>query len=267
MKVKSIFRYPGGKAKAIKYIKPFIDEISHDEYREPFVGGGSVYLAKENVDINWINDKDQDLIAFYRIIKNKKNRERLIEELLKIKVSKKQHDEFYYQSPKKIFDKAIRYYFLNRCSFSGITRWNSYIGDVRWNIENAQHLLRSLGEKLKNTQITSLDFEEVITRKSSSKEVFMFIDPPYAESRQVAAYNVTFDDSDHLRLAAVLKSTEYKFLLTYDDCEFIRGLYDWCYQFDRTWTYSVANSRVHHNPRESGNELFLTNYKPVFITK
>ena len=27
-----IFRYPGGKAKAIKFIKPFWEGIAHDEY-------------------------------------------------------------------------------------------------------------------------------------------------------------------------------------------------------------------------------------------
>jgi DNA adenine methylase len=95
----------------------------------------------------------------------------------------------------------------------------------------------------------------------------MFIDPPYAESRQFAAYNVTFDEHDHIRLAKILKETKFKFLLTYDDCEFIRNLYSWCHQFDRTWTYSVANSKVHHNPRESGNELFISNFKPDHFKK
>ena len=42
----SIFRYPGGKLKALKFINPFWQQIEHDEYREPFVGGGSVYIHK-----------------------------------------------------------------------------------------------------------------------------------------------------------------------------------------------------------------------------
>jgi len=95
----------------------------------------------------------------------------------------------------------------------------------------------------------------------------MFVDPPYAESRQVAAYNMVFTEDDHLRLCELLRATKHKFLLTYDNCKFIRNLYDGFNLFDRTWTYSVANSRVHHNPRESGNELFITNFDPLFITK
>jgi len=264
--MKTIFRYPGGKAKAIKFIKPFWEELSHNEYREPFIGGGSVFFAKENVKVNWINDKDKDLIAFYKTIKNPVKIEMLIEKLLSIKVTKKVHDEFYFQKPDNDFDKAIRFYYLNRCSFSGITKWNSFIGDVRYNIEKNQNFIRDIGKKLKNTKITTYDFEKVITEKSEN-EVFMFIDPPYAESRQVAAYNVSFEESDHIRLAKILKETKFKFLLTYNDCEFIRNLYSWCNLFDRTWTYSVANSKVHHNPRESGNELFISNFKPLDINK
>jgi len=57
----SIFRYPGGKARALKFIEPFWRQIDHDEYREPFIGGGSVYINKPNVKFNWINDLDDDV--------------------------------------------------------------------------------------------------------------------------------------------------------------------------------------------------------------
>lgn len=58
---KSIFRYPGGKFKAIKYIQPFWSQVKHNEFREPFIGGGSVFIAKPLVEFNWINDLDKDL--------------------------------------------------------------------------------------------------------------------------------------------------------------------------------------------------------------
>ena len=47
-KVKTPFRYPGGKFYALKHILPLIDQISYDEYREPFVGGGSIFLVSRN---------------------------------------------------------------------------------------------------------------------------------------------------------------------------------------------------------------------------
>lgn len=260
---RSIFRYPGGKYKAIPFIKPFWEQAAHTEYREPFVGGGSVFIAKPSVEENWINDINKDIVAFYNVISKKSMRERLIDELLKFKVSKSAYDEMYFSKPEKNFDRAKRYYILNRCSFSGITMWNSFIGDVRYNIEKVQDTIRDIGKKLENTKITSLDFEDIIKAKPNKKnaKVFMFLDPPYAESRQVVAYNHSFNKEDHIRLAKILKNTKHHFLLTYDDCKFIRDLYDWAHLYQRTWTYSVANSRTHHNPREKGNELFISNFQ------
>ena len=43
MNIKSPLRYPGGKSRAIKQILPIVP--SFDEYREPMVGGGSVFFA------------------------------------------------------------------------------------------------------------------------------------------------------------------------------------------------------------------------------
>lgn len=265
--VKSIFRYPGGKFKAIKFIKPFWKQIKHDEYREPFLGGGSVFIAKPLVEFNWINDIDKDIISFFKIIKNEKMRNKLIIELMSVKISKKFYDKFYHSEPNSDYERAKRIYILNRCSFSGITKWNAFIGDVRYNIFSAKNLIEKVGRKLSNVTITSIDFEKVIEAKQKGEgNVFLFLDPPYAESRQVAAYNFPFERKDHLRLCELLKSINnqrpnFYFLLTYDDCKFIRDLYGWANIYERYWTYSVANASVHHNPRETGRELFISNFK------
>jgi len=259
---KAILRYPGGKFKAVKFIQPFWEQVEHDEYREPFVGGGSVFISKPLVKFNWINDINKELFALYKSLADNSKREKLISELLSIEITKGNYDKLFYSKPKDWLGKAKRYYVLNRCSFSGITKWNSFIGDVRYNIEQAQHLMRDVGRKLAKTKITCEDFEKVIIAKPlGSGKVFMFLDPPYAESRQEAAYEHSFTKEDHVRLANLLKKTKYSFLLTYDDCPFIRELYeDWTYLYPRTWTYSVANVKTHWNPRESGNELFISNF-------
>jgi DNA adenine methylase len=260
MAVRTLLRYPGGKVKAIKFIKPIISSIPHTEYREPFVGGGSIFMSKDPVKINWINDIDKDVIAFYKILANEKQREELIKDLLGLKISRRLYDDLYYSKPRDLYGKAKRFYTINRTSFSGITKWNAFIGDVRYNIKSSQDYMRIVGERLSNYKITSWDFEKIISEKSKETP-FLFLDPPYSESRQVAAYNHAFTQQDHIRLSKLLKKTKYPFLLTYDNTEFIRNLYDWAYQKPFSWTYSIANSRVHHNPRESGNELFIANFE------
>ena len=69
----SLLRYPGGKYYALKNILKLISDIDHDEYREPFFGGGTVFFNKKPAKTNIINDKYQDLIFFLKFIKIKKN--------------------------------------------------------------------------------------------------------------------------------------------------------------------------------------------------
>ncbi len=45
---------------------PFIDCVPHDEFREPFVGGGSVFFGKKKTKFNWINDLEKDLVDVYK---------------------------------------------------------------------------------------------------------------------------------------------------------------------------------------------------------
>ena len=58
--IKSPFRYPGSKAKALKFVKPIWEKIPHDEYREPLIGGGAIFFSKPKVEHCWINDLDKD---------------------------------------------------------------------------------------------------------------------------------------------------------------------------------------------------------------
>ena len=41
------FRWAGGKYYALKILRRFWENLTHDEYREPFLGGGSVFWAKD----------------------------------------------------------------------------------------------------------------------------------------------------------------------------------------------------------------------------
>jgi site-specific DNA-adenine methylase len=56
--LKTCLRYPGGKSKATQTLAPWYPE-NFKEYREPFIGGGSVafYTTQAYPDVPiWIND-------------------------------------------------------------------------------------------------------------------------------------------------------------------------------------------------------------------
>ncbi|MCK4280166.1 MAG: DNA adenine methylase, partial [Candidatus Thorarchaeota archaeon] len=114
-------------------------------------------------------------------------------------------------------------------------------------------------EKLQGVKITSQDFKSVIEAPSERDSVFMFIDPPYYEADQKRAYEHSFTQTDHVRLAAILKKTDLPFCLTYDNCEPVRNLYDWATITPVSWRYHTANSRK--ASRKMGQELVISNYK------
>ena len=62
------FAYPGGKSRALTKLNPFIPDLSaYDEYREPFLGGGSValFITKRYPHIKvWVNDLYEPLVNF-----------------------------------------------------------------------------------------------------------------------------------------------------------------------------------------------------------
>lgn len=64
-----MLKYPGGKEKELKYILPALPDCTGDYY-EPFVGGGAVYLAME-ADHYYINDKSDELMGLYEMVKTK----------------------------------------------------------------------------------------------------------------------------------------------------------------------------------------------------
>ncbi|MBI2580714.1 DNA adenine methylase [Candidatus Woesearchaeota archaeon] len=257
--IKSPFRFPGSKAQAIKFIKPFWEQIRHTEFREPFFGGGAVFFAKPGVDVNWINDIDNELVITLKVMVDDTQRKKLIDRLSVEEATKDRHAQIKKYVPKDDLDVAFKYFYLNRTSYSGIMH------KPAWGYQDAKSVppkrwgkrIEEAAEKLKGTKITCLDFEKVITEPSNNL-VFMFIDPPYYLADQKRAYKHHFTEEEHQRLARVLRQTKYPFCLTYDDCKPVRELYSWANLHPKSWRYHTANSN--QAVRKMGNELIITNF-------
>lgn len=257
-----LFRYPGGKFYAIKLLSKFWEGIEHEEYREPFVGGGSVFFCKQKVENNWLNDIDSELISVYKSFKNTKSRNILLSKFQNEVANKERWREVFETETSNELEIAWKYYYLNRTSFSGKLvspawgyRPKRSLPPERWN-----ERIIPCGDKLKNVKLTSIDFEKVIS-KESDKKVLMFVDPPYYKPNKTKHYRNGFDKNDHERLAKSLKETSHKFFLTYEDCPEIRELYSWAYINEVEFFYRVDNSNVENGIRKMGFELIITNYE------
>lgn len=115
--INSPFRYAGGKFYARKLIIEHIPD--HSYYIEPFAGGASIFFAKKKVEKNWLNDIDEELINCLIIIRDYPKE--LINRLKNEKATKERHN--YYKNifkPENKFDRVVRWFYLNRTSYSGI---------------------------------------------------------------------------------------------------------------------------------------------------
>ena len=271
-KTNSPFRYPGGKFYARRLILDLLPE--HHSYCEPFAGGGSIFFAKEKVQPSILNDLDEEVIN--TLIQIRDNVEDLIALLHGKPASKDLHSYFKNQyKPDTDLERAFRWYYLNRTSYSGIMRReNCYWGygpKYSMRPENWPPHLRTVSDKLQGVELTSLDFEEVIDGLPDG--FFMFVDPPYFDADQRKFYTCVFDLHDHLRLAECLKrnSARLKFLLTYDDHEDVRRMYDWALDISsQEWNYTINRTDDQRNGRKledgfkssryTGKEIFIRNY-------
>jgi DNA adenine methylase len=284
--INSPFRYAGGKFYARKLILEYIPP--HSSYLEPFAGGASIFFAKEKVANNWLNDIDKDVINVYIFIRDYP--QKLIDGL-RDEVATKERHSFYkniYQ-PTNDLERAVRWYYLNRTSYSGIMNMkNCYWGygdKYSMRPENwGKNILRT-SEKLQGVKITSLDFEKILNQVNHNS--FLFIDPPYFNADQDKFYSHAFSEEDHHRLSEVLQQNEhkYQFLLTYDDCPEIREIYSWTKSIqNKEWNYTINRTddqkitqAIKNNNSENltspkghryrGKEIFITNYLPTSISE
>ena len=273
-KKNSPFRYAGGKFYARKLILECIP--SHQTYCEPFVGGGSIFFAKDSSKNSILNDKDSDVINCYIQIRDRV--EDLITLLDGIPATKELHSHYKNVfSPENKLEQAMRWYYLNRTSFSGIMKHqNCYWGygeKYSMRPENWPPHLRTVSEKLQGAYLSDNDFENVID--SIQDDAFLFIDPPYYNADQDKFYTCSFVKNDHYRLAEVLKKNAHrlKFLITYDNCDEVRSLYKWCTSMlDKEWNYTISRTDDQksgkklkdgfRSGRYKGKEVFITNYIP-----
>ncbi len=111
------------------------------------------------------------------------------------------------------FFKVIRYSYGSGCTSYGCQPF-----DIRKTFD----LIWQGSRRLKDTVIENKDFEELI-KQYDRENAFIYCDPPYYLTE--GHYAVEFRREDHFRLRDTLKGCQGKFLVSYNDCEFIRELY------------------------------------------
>lgn len=272
--IKSPLRYPGGKSKAIDKIFEYLPD-SFSEYREPFVGRGSVfiYLKQKYPHLNvWINDLNTELFLFWKIAQSYLTQ--LVTEVQRIKSNytdgRLLFQEFTQINVQELSDleRAVRFFVLNRITFSGTIEAGGYSEESfqkRFTYSSIERL-EKLEKVLENVYVTNLDYSQLLI--SGGEDVFLYLDPPYfcaTKSKLYGKDGNLHTSFDHQRFAKLLSQCQHRYLITYDNSPEIRKNFKSINIFDWEMQYSMNNYKK--NNAAKGKELFLTNYKVRHTTQ
>jgi len=216
----------GGK-KSLRELIVSLFPLYYERYIEVFGGGGWVLFHKPpGNDFEVYNDFNGLLTNLYRCVREKPSE--LIDALYFVLNSREDFDiakeALARDSPESDVIRASYFYQLIRYSYaSGLTSFGSQPHDMWSNFP----LIEQAHRRLNKVVVENKDFEKLI-RQYDRPVSFFYADPPYFETEKYYK-NVGedgFKKEDHIRLRDTLMGIEGKFLLSYNDCSFIRELYD-----------------------------------------
>lgn len=216
--MKSFIPWIGGKSLlAKKIIAQFPN--SFGRYIEVFGGGGSVLFSSDkHAPTEVYNDANGQLVNLFRCIKYHSGE--LQREI-----------KFYLTSREMFSDIKAR---LNCPGFTDIQRAamffvlikTSFGADSRTYGCSCKNIntdsFDDIAERLKRVNIEHKDFEALIKQYDRPDALF-YCDPPYHTTED--CYEAVFTDTDHYRLNAVLRALKGRFILSYNDDDFVRELY------------------------------------------
>jgi len=189
------------------------------------VGGGSLLLNKPPSPIEVYNDIDGDLVNLFLVVRD--HPKAFVNRLKGVPYSRSLFVKWLKEDPPKDpVERAARFYYVMRSSFSG-----SY--DRGWSFSRSRRrpeadLFRSsllrveeVAQRLQSIYIDCLDFRRCI-KNWDTPETLFYLDPPYYA---LDYYRHGFSEQDHLDLREILSKTKGRWLLTYNDHERIREMY------------------------------------------
>lgn len=218
----SFISWIGGKKLLRKAIIERFPADGFSRYIEVFGGAGWVLFGKEEgKELEVFNDADSNLINLYRCIKY--HREELQKELNWLSISREQ----FFDSKSQLetsgltdIQRAARFFHIIKVSFGSDRRT---FGTGKKNFAHSIEYLEEVQERLKDVVIEHKDFEDLI-RVYDRPGALFYADPPYHGTEKY--YDASFSYEDHIRLKTVLDSIKGKFILSYNDDDFIRKLYN-----------------------------------------
>lgn len=270
--LKTPLRYPGGKSRAVVKLFQYLPDMSNiTEFREPFLGGGSMSIAisKQYPSMKiWVNDLYEPLVNFWKHVQH--SGQKLSDELLSLKA--KYNDEtkssYLFADSKEClahqkssdFDRAVAFYIVNKCSFSGLTESSSFSKQAsvsNFSVKGIENLV-GYSEIIRNWIITHGFYENLLTDESN---VFVYLDPPYEIKDNLYGKKGNMHKTfNHDKFATTCDLYSCPIMVSYNSSNLIKQRFDGWQSAEFAHTYTMRSVGSYTTDQASRHELVLTNY-------
>ncbi|WP_368183231.1 DNA adenine methylase [Anaerotruncus rubiinfantis] len=258
----SPLRYPGGKTKLYGLIQPIVAANivgANRIYVEPFAGGSGLALKllfNHDVDQLILNDIDYRIYCFWQACLHDTNQLCTLVQNCDVTVDNWRIQKDIYMSPDSYTQTQVGFatFFLNRCNVSGVIsggpiggfdQLGTYLIDARFNRNALIARIRDIGAQANNITFYNLDASTFLQNELPQvniDSIFLNIDPPYVKKGKLL-YENSFHENDHTELSRVVQALQYKWIVTYDECDLIQQLYSDRRQQVITLDYSAGSTR------------------------
>jgi len=270
--LKTCLRYPGGKSRACVKMDPYFPDLrNYDEFREPFLGGGSVaiYITKKcpYLDI-WVNDLYEPLVNFWQQLQifGTDLKDKLVD-LKSTHNNPASAKELFLASKEKIneqslpsLDRAVAFYVVNKCSFSGLTESSSFSEQASNNNFSLRGIekLPAYSELIAHWRITNYSYDYLM---DGNMGAFMYLDPPYDIKDNLYGRKGSMHKGfDHDKFAADCDANDMDQLVSYNSDQLVKDRFkNWnAAEFDLTYTMRSVGEYMREQKQRK--ELLLFNY-------
>ncbi len=270
---KTPLRYPGGKSRACIKMDPYIPDLrDYNEYREPFLGGGSVaiHITKKYPHLKvWVNDLYEPLCNFWRVLQNDGNA--LYETLCDLKSRHPEPGsakELFLKSKEYLNDesnndslqRAVSFYTINKCSFSGLTESSSFskqASDSNFSMRGIEKL-PGYTKIIENWEITNESYENLM---DNEWDTFVYLDPPYDIKDNLYGKKGSMHKGfNHDRFAKDCDECFMPQLISYNSDQLVKDRFKKWRAAEFDLTYTMRSVGEYMREQKKRKELLLFNY-------
>jgi DNA adenine methylase len=272
--LKTPLRYPGGKSRACLKMDPYFPDLrEYKEFREPFLGGGSValHITKKYPHLKiWVNDLYKPLVNFWQQLQmfgpEMKTKLQELKSRYPDPVSAKVLflDSKEYLNDESNNDslwRAISFYIVNKCSFSGLTESSSFskqASDSNFSLRGIEKL-PVYSQLISNWKITNYSYDYLMDNES---DTFVYLDPPYDIKDNLYGKKGSMHKGfDHDRFAKDCDECFMPQLISYNSDQLVKDRFKMWRTGEFDLTYTMRSVGEYMREQKARKELLLFNYE------